>query len=562
MKSARRPTRAAVSLLTLLALPSLIAAVPLFTSSKPAHDAHAPGQHAVAAPTTFLDDDLTTDLTDSDFHLFSKVHPQSHPTPPQADGPIRRLASRFLGSQRVLRSLNPDSQLSMSQNALSQHSNDIVLRFTIDKAEDREKFMEAASILFLDVWSITPTHIDVLLPQPSLTFLLDLLPPSLRTAHTALIPDLRQAMLSTYPQFTPTPPTNTNMDPEHSSSGDTENVFFSDYQPLSTITKYLKLLQSLHPTITDIITIGRAHSGRRILALRVGNKLRQRQASGRHPRKTIVINGGSHAREWISTSTVLYLAHTFTTGYVKDKEIRELVDEFDWVFIPSLNTDGYVYTWESDRLWRKNRMETGIGFCQGVDLDRAFGVEWRGGGNPCADNYQGEAPFSAPEARGLADWAVKLNKSGKGKIVGFLDFHSYSQQVLYPYSHSCKKRPLNRENLEELAHLLAKSIRSASAETYTIGSACDASGFSASSPEDDHDNGLSGSAIDWFHAKANVPYSYQIKLRDTGSYGFLLPREMIVPTGREMVGVVRTLGGWLLERDEGGWRDELKRKDL
>jgi hypothetical protein len=43
-------------------------------------------------------------------------------------------------------------------------------------------------------------------------------------------------------------------------------------------------------------------------------------------------------------------------------------------------------------------------------------------------DYQGEAPFSAPEARALADWTLKLHRTGHGKIIGFLDFHSYSQQ--------------------------------------------------------------------------------------------------------------------------------------
>lgn len=87
---------------------------------------------------------------------------------------------------------------------------------------------------------------------------------------------------------------------------------------------------------------------------------------------------------------MLYLAHTFVTGYSRDRELRDYIDEFDWVFIPSLNTDGYVHTWEEDRLWRKNRMGTSIGLCRGVDLDRAFGVDWQGGGNPCADSRDPE----------------------------------------------------------------------------------------------------------------------------------------------------------------------------
>ena len=41
-------------------------------------------------------------------------------------------------------------------------------------------------------------------------------------------------------------------------------------------------------------------------------------------------------------------------------------------------------------------------------------------------------------------------------------------------------------------------------------------------------------------------YSYQIKLRDTGSYGFLLPRDNIVPTGEEMFDAMKYFGDYLL----------------
>jgi len=47
---------------------------------------------------------------------------------------------------------------------------------------------------------------------------------------------------------------------------------------------------------------------------------------------------------------------------------------------------------------------------------------------------------------------------------------------------------------------------------------------------------------DELHAR----YSYQIKLRDTGSYGFLLPSDQIVPTGEEMLHALKYFGDFLL----------------
>lgn len=42
-----------------------------------------------------------------------------------------------------------------------------------------------------------------------------------------------------------------------------------------------------------------------------------------------------------------------------------------------------------------------------------------------------------------------------------------------------------------------------------------------------------GGSDDWAHGVAEVPYSYTVELRDKGRYGFLLPKQQIVPTGEE-----------------------------
>ena len=438
-----------------------------------------------------------------------------------------------------------------------RYSGDVVLRFRIKKEDEAEALSEISDILYLDVWESTDEWVDIRMAKDIVPSVLSLLPPSLHNSYTPLMHDLAQTVHESYPtsssdqQSSIHPGFTPSVHGLRGQSYDTRELFFQEYQPLSVIFPWMRLMASLFPTHVRMINIGYSYEGREIPALRVGVHPTNHDKES-SPRKTVIVSGGSHAREWISTSTVTYIAYSLITRYGKFHGITKLLDELDFVFIPTMNPDGYVYTWDTDRLWRKNRQQTNLRLCPGVDLDRAWGYEWDGESsrsNPCSESYAGGGPFEGVEARSLANWARNQTQDNDVTFVGFLDLHSYSQQVLYPYSYSCAVVPPSLEDLQELAMGLAKAFRLTNNHFYGVGSACEGSitaeGRRKGIFREKIEQG-GGSALDWFYHEMGIKYAFQIKLRDTGSYGFLLPKGYIVPTGQETFNAVLALGKFLL----------------
>jgi murein tripeptide amidase MpaA len=72
--------------------------------------------------------------------------------------------------------------------------------------------------------------------------------------------------------------------------------------------------------------------------------------------------------------TVAYIANELITKYQKDPQITAIVDAFDWVLVPLVNVDGYIYT-QQNRLWRKNMRQNSGSNCLGVDTNRNWSVK-------------------------------------------------------------------------------------------------------------------------------------------------------------------------------------------
>lgn len=433
------------------------------------------------------------------------------------------------------------------------------MRFNVTTVGEEAALAEAIEKESIDVWAWDHT-VDIRLPADKLQVLLKTLPVSLHSAYSTIIQDLPTAVLDTYPAGDTSEkslrerwssPVVQLGAPRNPGDGDEGLYFFRNYQPHNVVVRWMGLIEVMFPTFVRFTTVGKSYEGRDIPALIVSGDADSGSRDPSVPRKTLVVMGGSHAREWISTTTVNYLAWSFITSYGKDRLITKFLQEYDIIFVPEMNPDGIEYTWNSDRLWRKSRQPTKPSpWCLGLDLDHAFGYGWdsdsRSGlrDDPCSESYPGQEPWESVEVSAFRDWARNEAETNNIDFVGLVDLHSYSQQILFPYAYTCDVEPPNLEKMEELALGLAKSIRLFSGETYSVKPACEATPVGQTV-----EGANGGSAIDWAYHELGAHYSYQIKLRDTGGYGFLLPPDEIIPTGEEIVHALRYLGDFLLGND-------------
>ncbi|XP_054754105.2 carboxypeptidase B-like isoform X1 [Lytechinus pictus] len=295
---------------------------------------------------------------------------------------------------------------------------------------------------------------------------------------------------------------------------------YDEYNNLSQINRWIDSIERKHKGVVTIITIGTSYEGRTIRALKISVPVQQSRFHGNEtlPRKSIFIQGGIHAREWISPATVIYMTNQLLKQYDKRQDVRMMLDNFDWYILPVFNVDGYEYTWTNDRLWRKTRSPTSIQHCKGTDPNRNWDNHWCEAGaskNPCSETYCGSGPFSEVEVK-----AVSTFLTSGINFIGFIDIHSYSQLWMTPYGYSTSF-PSDYIKQNTQSKLSVRALSGVFGTVYEYGSIANTL-YEAS-----------GSSVDWTYDNADILYSATLELRDMGEYGFLLPADQIIPTGKE-----------------------------
>ncbi|KAJ1512401.1 hypothetical protein HMI54_005812 [Coelomomyces lativittatus] len=290
-----------------------------------------------------------------------------------------------------------------------------------------------------------------------------------------------------------------------------------------------------------IPSIGYSHEGRPIMALAISEGQNETRSQSQDPRPQFYIQGGIHAREWISHATLQYIS--FQLASSSDAAIVSLLEKGEFLIVPVMNPDGYVYTWNRDRLWRKNRRPN-ADHSHGVDLNRNFDARWGHEGTskvPSSETYCGPFSASEPEVQAVS----KFFESQNG-IVMALDLHSYSQLILRPIGWTNKDSP-HEKQLKKVGKKMAQIIQSVHDKLYISEKSV------ALYP-------TTGAAHDWFYMQKKTqvihgesytirPYAMTIELRPTAEWfgpGFILDASEIIPTGEEILPAVLHLANYSL----------------
>lgn len=174
------------------------------------------------------------------------------------------------------------------------------------------------------------------------------------------------------------------------------------------------------------------------------------------PKPKVFMMASMHAREYTPAELATRFAEMLVDNYGIDADITWLLDYHEVHLLLQANPDGRKRA-ETGLSWRKNANNF---YCsntnsRGADLNRNYPFQWGccGGssGNQCSETYRGPIANSEPETSAVTAYVASifpdqreddLNAPAPVDATGvFLDLHSYSELVLWPWGFTSAPAP-------------------------------------------------------------------------------------------------------------------------
>ncbi|KAF8757986.1 hypothetical protein RHS01_03523 [Rhizoctonia solani] len=320
-----------------------------------------------------------------------------------------------------------------------------------------------------------------------------------------------------------------------------DNEFHRAYHTYEEINQFVVALASQYPKLVEVVWLGASSEERDVFAIRIGKRSRAGGKKGKK-HKSKDERKSNKSTIW-DTHPLVEMAHHYAGNLISRlMEVGELIlrgrattmrDLYSNPRFDAITLSRPI----KDRMVIKARSTPGrISPLFPFPIPTAMRTPGTGDTSGTRQTTSLEArgpmflvpgayPFQAPEVTAIANYIRRTPK-----IRGFLDYAVMDNSVLmYPYSYSCEHVAPHAENLIEAALGATKALRETHGIPYTSGASCE---LLYPAP---------GNIIDWTYGDAGIKYSYSLMLRDTGTYGFLLPPRYIQPVGEETASAVKSL---------------------
>jgi len=365
-----------------------------------------------------------------------------------------------------------------------------VLRINVEDDSQFQQIENLSEKLLADIWAMNRVQgwVDVMVsPTQARAFMK-------RFSTKVHIEDVQASLEEHYAE----------MSNVSSQSGD----IFDSFPTHGLVVNWVNEQIATHPSLATRVVIGQTYLGTDILGIKI--------ATSTLPKRTIYIHCTIHAREWITTTTCLWIIDALLD---KDTDGPRLIQDFNWIIIPVFNIDGYDYTHTNDRLWRKNRMPNAGSTCAGIDINRNYAYGWGGPGSsnsPCSETYRGTGAFSSYEASAERDYLEPFIDSSQ--IVAYIDIHSYGAYFMSAYGYTTTLPP-DYNQMQPFMVSATNAIRAVNGNSYTYGASSRVLYIS------------SGGTVDYFYGDGGIVQSYTIEAFGTS---FTAPISYIRPLGTEI----------------------------